>query len=317
MLKITKLKRIRSSRLSSAVWGVWGQGGMRDTLSQSEKRRKLSISVWTSRTSLTGISFGLCGISGSITCLLSSDDSVLWETVFEGKLLQLGRKKARLSSSIAKLADSYFLSGNCTNVPHPQIIFNMNTFKYIWKAARDIWISDVWDQKMTRFFFLSFRVFMKQGEDGTRWEEGRPPCSQRGGPSKHEFWSNQAGEPSVWAIYDDMTAVSSVPCVPCFPMRAWNRLWLAMGPLLHSSGAPYSKEFTMTWFSPPFSIFCSLLPLKRHELTMSYRQRLWQAAVVCLCGQRGVRRGLSGQSARRASLWTSIPWMPGRHGRLL
>lgn len=46
------------------------------------------------------------------------------------------------------------------------------------------------------------------------------------------------------------------------------------------TGAPYSKEFTMTWFSPPFSIFCSLLPLKRHELTMSYRQGLWQAAVV-------------------------------------
>lgn len=82
MLKITKLKRIRSSRLSSAVWGVWGQCGMRDTLSQSEKQRKLSISVWTSRTSLTGISFGLCGLSGSITCLLSSDDSVLKESFF-------------------------------------------------------------------------------------------------------------------------------------------------------------------------------------------------------------------------------------------
>lgn len=50
---------------------------MRDTLSQSEKRRKLSISVWISRTSLTGIFFGRCGLSESIMCLLSSDDFVL------------------------------------------------------------------------------------------------------------------------------------------------------------------------------------------------------------------------------------------------
>lgn len=39
-------------------------------------------------------------------------------------------------------------------------------------------------KKMTPFFFLGFRVFTKQCEDATRWEEGRLPCSQRGGPSK-------------------------------------------------------------------------------------------------------------------------------------
>lgn len=73
-------------------------------------------------------------------------------------------------------------------------------------------------KKWLDFFFWGFRVFMKQCEDTTRWEE-RHHVLRGEVPQSTSFGQIKQGSLRFWQYIVTLTAVPSVPCVPCFPTR--------------------------------------------------------------------------------------------------